>query len=325
MYKRFSKHQNNEETNKSDLEYDHIVSELERSYSSLQSINNNGSAFSSAFSLPPESSSRSTATNGEKHDPHFVMNEQFQAIQLAQILEKTAFELRVYSKRRFQRFTPKTRRKKKLPPCVTNNLFLITLVWQLICIAMLEIIDVLFKRFERTEREYYYTVISIMVVFQFVNLVLSISATMKLKKQYIHKTASMKFMLQSYASTVVLFAGLYTFVAKINPHYFSGLEKVNRGDFRSVLLFAKLFFTSISTGTLCGAAKVTAVHFSTEFIMALQMLLSFIYFASILSQVLSPGDGKSKDVMYKMLLEQNEQMLSHVTAKKKSKSHSETI
>ncbi|XP_066915611.1 uncharacterized protein [Clytia hemisphaerica] len=298
MYKRFSKHQNNEETNKSDLEHDHIVSELERSYSSLQSINNNGSAFSSAFSLPPESSSRSTATNGEKHDPHFVMNEQFQAIQLAQILEKTAFELRVYSKRRFQRFTPKTRRKKKLPPCVTNNLFLITLVWQ---------------------------VISIMVVFQFVNLVLSISATMKLKKQYIHKTASMKFMLQSYASTVVLFAGLYTFVAKINPHYFSGLEKVNRGDFRSVLLFAKLFFTSISTGTLCGAAKVTAVHFSTEFIMALQMLLSFIYFASILSQVLSPGDGKSKDVMYKMLLEQNEQMLSHVTAKKKSKSHSETI
>ena len=53
-----------------------------------------------------------------------------------------------------------------------------------------------------------------------------------------------------------------------------------------------------------------------------QMLLSFIYFASILSQVLNPGDGKSKDLMYKMLVEQNEEMLNHVNTKKKSRTHS---
>ena len=106
MHKRFSKHHKNEETNNSDIDYEQIVSELERSYSSLQSINNNGSAFSSVASLQP---APSTTTKGENHDQHFVMNEQFQAIQLAQILEKTAFELRVYSKRKFQRFTPKIR------------------------------------------------------------------------------------------------------------------------------------------------------------------------------------------------------------------------
>ena len=111
MHKRFSKHHKNEETNNSDIDYEQIVSELERSYSSLQSINNNGSAFSTLVSLQlePESLAPSTTTKGESHDQHFVMNEQFQAIQLAQILEKTAFELRVYSKRKFQRFTPKLR------------------------------------------------------------------------------------------------------------------------------------------------------------------------------------------------------------------------
>ena len=37
------------------------------------------------------------------------INGQFQAIQLAQILEKTAFELRVYSRRKNQRFAPRLR------------------------------------------------------------------------------------------------------------------------------------------------------------------------------------------------------------------------
>ena len=31
-----------------------------------------------------------------------------------------------------------------------------------------------------------------------------------------HKTATMGFLIQSYVSTLVLFAGLYTFVAKID-------------------------------------------------------------------------------------------------------------
>jgi len=45
------------------------------------------------------------------------------------------------------------------------------------------------------------------------------SIPVKLTKQYMHKTASMTFLFQSYGSTVVLFAGMYTFVAKINVSF----------------------------------------------------------------------------------------------------------
>ena len=34
-------------------------------------------------------------------------------------------------------------------------------------------------------------------------------------KQYMHHTATLKFLLQSYASTIILFAGLYTFIARV--------------------------------------------------------------------------------------------------------------
>jgi len=82
-----------------EVNYESIVEDLERSFSSLQSIN-------SAFAKRKNNNSACDEDNMEDDIP---VNEQFQAIQLAQILEKTAFELRVYSRRRNQKFKQQQR------------------------------------------------------------------------------------------------------------------------------------------------------------------------------------------------------------------------
>ena len=56
---------------------------------------------------------------------------------------------------------------------------------------------------------------------------------------------------------------------------------------------------SISTGTLCGATTISASHLLTEAIMCVQMLLSFLYFTSILSEVVNPAvqrEDENKDL-----------------------------
>ena len=69
-----------------------FVSKLENSFSSIQSLD------TSRINLSPSPSS-------DEERKHYVINEQFQAIQLAQILEKTAFELRVFSNRKNREFS----------------------------------------------------------------------------------------------------------------------------------------------------------------------------------------------------------------------------
>ena len=91
MFKRYEKlkkkQSNNEEKSC------HFVSKLENSFSSIQSLD------TSRINLSPSPSS-------DEEGKHYVINEQFQAIQLAQILEKTAFELRVFSNRKKREFSP---------------------------------------------------------------------------------------------------------------------------------------------------------------------------------------------------------------------------
>ena len=76
-----------------EINYESITEDLERSFSSLRSIN-------STFH---KNTTEVFVNNNDKED-HSSANEQFQAIQLAQILEKTAFELRVYSRRKNLKF-----------------------------------------------------------------------------------------------------------------------------------------------------------------------------------------------------------------------------
>jgi len=230
---------------------------------------------------------------------------------IVEMLERTASQLRkklkLFDGAEFKEEKEK-QIKRRIPTKVTENIFIITVVWQLLCVGALELVDALDRKFEKKNPTIFVVGVVIMVIFQISNLVLSFSVSVKLTKQYMHQTATMKFLLQSYLSTLFLFGGLYTSIGRLRPDWFDNLTGHRNDRVYALELFSQLLFTSISTGTLCGAASVTAVHPVTEIMMSLQMMLSFVYFASILSQVINPslapsskssGSDKSHSLSYR--------------------------
>jgi len=209
------------------------------------------------------------------------------AAQLATMLDKSARDLRTYAQlaRASDGLSISKKRKPRMPPIVTNNLLPITALWQALCVLILTIIDVYDKGIEHTLS--YNISLGIAGVFQFVNLCLVFAATVKLTKQYLHKTASTRFFINGYLSMVLLFAGLYMLMYRFRKASFEPDPRKVKFQY-SVEVFIRMLNLSISTATLCGAASITGQTWYSALAMSLQMLISFIYFASFLSQVLSP-------------------------------------
>eukprot|EP00112_Aurelia_sp_Birch-Aquarium-sp1_P002059 Seg1224.5 transcript_id=Seg1224.5/GoldUCD/mRNA.D3Y31 product="hypothetical protein" protein_id=Seg1224.5/GoldUCD/D3Y31 len=213
------------------------------------------------------------------------------AVQLASMLERSARDLKTYSRLAKQKDTQvNDKRSQKIPPRITNNLLPITALWQILCLLALTIVDVTYEKIEKDRNHTLSFNISIGIIsaFQLVNLVLVFAATIKLTKQYIHKTASMRFIINGYLSMIVLFAGLYMLAYRFNSKCFVDSATREKKFEYSVVIFIRMLNLSISTGTLCGAASATASEWYSALAMSLQMLISFVYFASFLSQVLSP-------------------------------------
>jgi len=100
---------------------------------------------------------------------------------------------------------------------------------------------------------------------QALHLALVIVTSVKLVKQVIHRTATGTFIVQSYLSTILLFAGVYTLIYKSDSNTFFGLDdhhgSVNSGSasysfaaFPVFELFARFLYFSITTMTT-GKAK----------------------------------------------------------------------
>ena len=180
-------------------------------------------------------------------------------------------------------------RKPKIPKSVSENIFFITVIWQCLCVLSLEVVDeITDQRSERKKNPYFIAGLFVIVTLYISNVILCFSVNVKLLKQYKHKNTSMKFLLYSYISILVLFGGMYTFTAWVLPESFANITCKHK-SFVVLHLYTQLLFVSISTGTLCGATNVTASHVLTELMMSFQMLLSFLHFASIISEVLHPS------------------------------------
>lgn len=179
-------------------------------------------------------------------------------------------------------------RRAKIPRSISEKVFFITFLWQLCCMAGLEIYNALTPRKEQhKDREHLSIVISIMVVLQLLNLCLCLSVSIKLYKEYKHKHTKLKFLVYSYIATLFLFGGVYTFIAWIYPRSFRGLRDFSKSKVQVLRLYSQLLFMSISTGTLCGSSGITAGDPIVESLMSIQMLLTFLCFTTMLSQVVS--------------------------------------
>ncbi|CAH1240304.1 Hypp5971 [Branchiostoma lanceolatum] len=162
---------------------------------------------------------------------------------------------------------------------ITKHLLIITLLWQSLYVGILSLIDLAHPA---ENNDIFIAGIVVMITFQLVNLVLVVYTSVKLTQQLYEHKASASFLGQSYLSTVLLFAGLYTCIYRLEP---KSWRDVHDDDALTpelvVVLFIKMFFFSMSTGTLCGASDIVPMEWYNYLVVCVQMLLSFVYFASI--------------------------------------------
>lgn len=118
------------------------------------------------------------------------------------------------------------RRPHRIPKCVTSKLLLLTVFWQILNIAAVSIVEAFANQSKgddkAQEKTIYLVSIIVIVVFQAANLILVIFTTIKLTKQIMHQTVTKSFLAQSFLSTTLLYAGLYTLVYKfdcISAHF----------------------------------------------------------------------------------------------------------
>jgi hypothetical protein len=126
----------------------------------------------------------------------------------------------------------------------------------------------------------------VLCLIELAHLIVVVLVSFKLAKQVLHRTASGIFLAQCYLSTLLLFAGIYTLLFRFSP---TGWDQVHlTSSDHPVLVYLMMLYFSISTATLCGTSKVEPAFWGAYIAVAIQMLLSFVYFASILSLSLIP-------------------------------------
>ncbi|XP_031567926.1 uncharacterized protein LOC116302704 [Actinia tenebrosa] len=237
------------------------------------------------------SSSRSSAGDRKSHQkgresPTVVLTQE-QVNNLIQTLENTGNALKQLTYRGSE-VAP--HRRPRIPRWIISHLLMITALWQITGTLALAILKG-FTAHRKDERSTFILTIAILVVIQAVNLLLVFVTSVKLTKQFLHQTVTKSFLAQSYLSMTLLYAGLYTLVYNIKHEAFEestdGL-KIGDSAFSSFVLFSNMLYYSISTATLCGTGHIIASTWYAQLISASQMLMSYVYFASVLTIAVHP-------------------------------------
>lgn len=252
-------------------------------------------ALSGASSERDKDGTSSRRRNGPTEAVVTITREQLEELQTA--LETTSDLIRQVGMNSVE-FDALNRRRRhyKIPKCITRNLLLLTVFWQVLNIAAVSVAEAFespSSKDKQDERSIFLASVIVIVVFQALNLILVAFTTIKLTKQMMHQTITKSFLGQSFLSTTLLYAGLYTLVYKIDRNAFDNVSGGN-GALKTPLMFFKMVFFSISTGTLCGLASVVPVMWPAQLIASTQMLLSYVYFASVLYMAVQPHKSDLK-------------------------------
>ncbi|XP_045161548.2 uncharacterized protein LOC123526457 [Mercenaria mercenaria] len=163
-----------------------------------------------------------------------------------------------------------------------------TVILQLVCIIMLALVDCLPKNDDDKQLALKYGSIA-MLFLQTLNLIVVILISVQLLSQIQKREVTRILLAQSYIATVLLFSGIYTASYRMDPRswkFVSDAEE-NLSPVMIVTLYTRFLFFSVSTATLCGAADALPKEWYTSLFVSAQMLLSFMYFTSVLGTTLS--------------------------------------
>jgi len=182
---------------------------------------------------------------------------------------------------------------------ILRHLFLLSFAWQVANVVLICVADKFANQGSMDEN--YDIGVAFMLFFQLLHLVFVIVTSIKLCKQVLHKTASPLFVVQSFLSTIFLFAGLYTLLHRIMSDCFYGFSMYESSDSAlvSLQIFIKFLYFSTATMTTVGYGDVTATMWYTQLLVTCEMLLSVTYTVVIFAQGLShfnPAPTSSTDL-----------------------------
>ncbi|XP_013388784.1 uncharacterized protein LOC106157612 isoform X2 [Lingula anatina] len=180
--------------------------------------------------------------------------------------------------------------KCKLPKTLYKYMLVFTFILQLFNIVALTVLDAIPKS-DQSRIETIVVSAIIMITLHLVNLVIVIMSTIKLSRQVYWHNVSKTFFLQNYLATVLLFSGIYSMTYRIDNNGWASVSlNLNDEPKMGFLLYFEMMTLSISTATLCGASTITPKHWYNSLILCVQMLLSYMYFASLMSMGSESGD-----------------------------------
>ncbi|KAJ7393324.1 hypothetical protein OS493_006294 [Desmophyllum pertusum] len=198
------------------------------------------------------------------------------------------------------------RRNHRIPKMCDKQSLILTVFWQILNIAAVSIAEAFMTESKgedkKEEKNIYLVSIIVIVIFQAANLILVFFTTIKLTKQIMHQTVTKSFLGQSFLSTTLLYAGLYTLVYKFDSKAFQNISGA-KDALNTPLVFFKMTVFSISTGTLCGSSAIIPDLWSAQLIASTQMLMSYVYFASLLYISVQP---RKSDLKWKVVTRSNQ-------------------
>lgn len=142
---------------------------------------------------------------------------------------------------------------------------------------------------------YGYLVHTIAVVLQLAAILHVGLASWRLTHQLLRYRATSGFLMaQTYLSTVLLFAGFYLIIYRVDPNSWetSPTDPIRSGT--AFMQHVRMLYLSVSSATLCGAANIQPISWYATVTLCFQSLVNFIYFASILAQTIGNHNPSSE-------------------------------
>jgi len=181
----------------------------------------------------------------------------------------------------------KPKSKPVLRPWITNNIFFLTLVWQFIGVTIAHVS----KTYAANDDIGFIIAVVFMFFTQALNLIIIIILNVKLIKQLSHKTATGWFLMQSYLSCVVIFAGIYSLIFLINADLFGGIAY--NSNTNMFVVFEEFTYFSLTIMSTVGLGDISPISWTTQCVVMIEILLAVLYTTVIFARGLSYFSGDS--------------------------------